>query len=367
MEIRVNKNELLKGIRIVIKGVGKTSTLPILKGIKIEAKANQLELEATDLELTIHTKVSCDVLEEGACVMNGKMLNDIISKLPDGEVTLKVENNRALITSLGSEFNILTENAIEFPTPPTINEGLEVEIGKDALQEGIKKVVIATADEEIRPVLTGSKMEIDNGTLVLVALDGYRLAYKKATVDYKGEVSAIIPKVALNEISRLTEGVETVKVALGDNLASFQIGDTRVSTRLLEGEFVNYKQIIKDSYKLKVKVNTKELLDAVERATLLAKEGKNNLVKFDIKDGNFVLTSKADIGEVKEGIKILEQDGDIELKIGFNAKFLIDGLKSITDPEVYLYFENSVTPAIIREVSNEDNYLYLVLPVRIKE
>ena len=365
MQIKVNRNDLSRGIKTVIKGVGKTSTLPILKGIKIKAKDNYLELTGTDLELTIETKIPCSIIEEGACVLNGKMLNDIISKLPDGEVNIKLEDNRALITTLGTKFNILTENAIEFPTPPKVDEGLEVEIGNEVLQEGIKKVVIATADDETRPVLTGSKMEIENGTLTLVALDGYRLAYKKANVDYKGKVSAIIPKIALNEISRLIGNIEKVSVSLGDNLASFQIGDTKVSTRLLDGEFVNYKQIVKNSYKTKVKIDTKDLLDAVERATLLSKEGKNNLVKFDIENGEFIITANADIGQVTEKVEILEQDGE-GLSIGFNSKYLLDGLKSISSPEVNFYFENSVSPAIIREVDNGENYLYLILPVRIK-
>lgn len=364
MEIRVNKNDLLRGIKIAIKGIAKTTTLPILKGIKMEAKNNNLELTSTNLEFTIETKVPCDVIEEGACVLNGKIFSDIISKLPDAEVIIRVENNRALIKAESTKFDILTENAIEFPTPPKVDEGLEVEIGKDALQEGIKKVVIATADDEFRPVLTGSKMEIDNGTLVLVAIDGYRLAYKKTNVDYKGKVSAIIPKVALNEISRLIVDIETVSVAIGDNLASFQIGDTKISTRLLEGEFVNYKQIIKDSFNTKVKVNTKELLDALERATILSKAGKNNLVIFDIGEGEFILTANSDIGKVREKVTILEEEGE-SIKIGFNSKFVIDGLRSITSEEINLYFDSSVTPAIIREVGNEDNYLYLILPVRI--
>jgi DNA polymerase-3 subunit beta len=365
MNIRVSRNELLKGIKVAIKGVNSKTTLPILKGIKVEAKSDYLELIGTDLELTIETKIPCEVIEEGACVLNAKMFNEIIMRLPEGDICMKVNDGRALITTEGSRFDISTEMVINFPTPPALDKGMEVTISTDALQEGIKKVVVATADDDIsRPILTGSKMEIEDNTLVLVAVDGYRLAYKKANVDFKGKVHAVIPKAAMNEIARLIEDVETVKVTLGERMAAFQIGDTRVSTRLLDGEFVNYKQIIRDSYRTKVKVNTKQLREGVQRATLLSKDD-NKLVKLDIRNDKIIITAQSDMGNAIERIDILEQEGDW-LEIGFNSKFLLDGINSISTTELNMYFENPVTPTIIKEVENEDAYLYLVLPVRLK-
>ncbi len=368
MEIKLDKYILLNGIKTVIRGLGRSTSLPILGCIKFEATGNGLALACTDLELAIQTEIECEVLAEGAVALDAKLVNDIVAKLPDGEVTIKVNNNKAIITAGKSKFEVVTSNVLDFPKMPEVgNDGLAFEIDEDVLLEGIRRVVVATAEEnDTRPILTGANLSINENELVFVALDGFRLAYYKAVLDepITVKVNATIPRDALAELSRLVKGAEKVKVSIGSNLASFALGPTTISTRLLEGEFIDYKQILRADSKLRVKVNNNEILNGVDRATVLSKDGRNNLVKLTFNGGLIKVEANSDAGEVVENIKAIEQEGE-ELEIAFNSKYLMDGLKSITSPEINIYLEDPISPAIIREGDNEENYLYLLLPVRI--
>lgn len=367
MEIRIDRNELLKAVKIAIKGISKTSTLQILRGIKLEAKNEFLYLTSTDLELTINTKIACDIIAEGSCVIGeAKLFNDIITKLPDGEVSIKVSDNKATIKSKDSKFNLAIENAFDFPNLECIQDSIKFDIDNNILLEGIKKVVIAISDDGTRPVLTGSLMEIKKDSFSLVALDGYRLAYFNVKGEFKEEVKAIVPKIALNEIARLIDGVDIVNVSINDKFASFQIGDTNLTTSLIQGVFFNYNDLLKDKSKTKINLNTKELLNCLDRATLLSKDGSNNLIKIKMENKEIIITANSQIADVVEKVEILSQSGE-DIVIGFNSKFIIDGLKSISDPEINIYLNGSNNPSIIKGTDSEEEYLYLVLPIRISQ
>lgn len=355
---------LTHAINIVQKAVSTKTTLPILKGIYIEAFDNQLKFVATDLEIGIEHKVSAEIIEQGSVVIDARLFSEIIRKLPDAEVEITLEDhNQLLIKCENTEFNILSYNANDFPELPVVQEELVYKVQQELFKSMIRQTVFATSQDESRPILTGVLLEIERDTLNMVALDGYRLALKKGKIKAHENEKIVIPAKTLNEVNRIIDidEEEPLKIALTNNHSLFTIGNTKLISRLLEGEFINYKQILPKEYKSKLKVNTRNLLESIERASLLAREGKSNLVKFIIKDEKMVITSNSELGKVHEEIPIKLEGEDIE--IAFNSKFFIDALKVIEDEEIYLEFTTNLSPGILKPVTSE-NYIYLVLPVR---
>ena len=356
---------LMHGISIVQKSVSTKTTLPILKGIYLEASAGKLKLVGTDLEIGIENIIEAEVLEEGSVVIDARLLGEIIRKLPDADVEVTLlENNQLKIKCENSEFNILCLSASEFPELPVIEEEEAYKIPQELFRNMIKQTVFSTSQDESRPILTGVLMEIEKDILNMVALDGYRLALRKGKIESSYNYKVVIPAKTLNEVSRIMniDEEEPIHIVLTDNHTLFTIGNTKLISRLLEGEFINYKQILPKEHKSRVKTSTRNLLNSIERASLLAKEGKNNLVKFIIKDEVMTITSNSELGKVHEDIPIALEGADLE--IAFNSKYFIDALKVIDDEEVYLDFTTNISPGILKPVSNE-NYVYLVLPVRV--
>lgn len=366
MKLICNQKVLASGIGNVQKAISSKSNLPILKGLLLEAYDNKLKLVGTDLEIGIENYIDAQIIEEGSIVLSARILGDIIRKLPDDNVEITVDdnNNKTIIKCRQSEFTLLGQDSEEYPELPEVEEDYGYAISQDLLKNMIRQTVFATAIDETRPILMGVLMKLEKESINLVALDGYRLALREATMknDFNGK--AVIPAKTLNEINRLLseeEGHE-VKVYITDKHILFNMANTKVVSRLLEGEFINYKQIIPNDYKSKVTVDTKELLNSIERASLLAKEGKNNLVKLSVRDEVLTITSNAEIGNVLESVDIDLEGKDID--IGFNSKYFIDALKIIDSEKIILEFTTNVSPCIIRPTDN-NNYTYLILPVRI--
>ena len=236
-------------------------------------------------------------------------------------------------------------------------------IPQDLLKNMIRQTIFATAQDETRPILTGVLFEVKDGVLSMVALDAYRLALRKSNVDLSSNISAVIPGKTLNEVGKILDSSnEEVEITFTPNHILFKVENTRVISRLLEGEFINYRQIIPEEYKLRVKANSKMLLDSIERASLLAKEGKTNLIKMNITNDNMIITSNSQFGNVHEEVPIVLEGN--ELQIAFNSKYFIDALKIIDEEEVYLEFSSSVSPCLVKTIESED-YVYLILPVRL--
>lgn len=364
MRFLCHQKSLLSSINIVQKAVSSKTTLPILKGIYIEALDNHLKLVATDLEIGIEHIVEATTHSNGSVVVDARLFSEIIRKLPDAEVEISLEeNNQIYIKCENSQFNIVSHNAQDFPELPSIEEDYSYEMSQDLLKNMIRQTVFATSQDESRPVLTGALVEIENDTLNMVALDGYRLALKKGKIQSHIDNKVIIPSKTLAEINRIiSDDEEKITITLTNNHALFVIGNTKMISRLLEGEFINYKQILPKEYKSKVKVKTRSLLDSIERASLVAREGKNNLVKFSIYENRMTITSNSELGKVHEEVYI-DLEGE-EIEIAFNSKYLIDALKIVEDEDVFLEFTTNLSPGILKPVSN-DNYIYLILPVRL--
>lgn len=364
MKIRIQQRDLSKAIGIVQKGISSKSTLPILSGILLETENNKLKLTGTDLEIGIKSSIDCDIIEEGSIVITSRIFGEIIRKLPDLPIDIYVDDNNSVHINCGnSKFNLIGLPPMDYPQLPEIREGNYFEIPKDLLKSMIRQTIFATAQDETRPILTGALFETSNNTLSMVAIDGYRLAVKKVSVDVNEDIKVVIPAKTLNEVSKILEDDDTeVKISCTQSNVIFNFGNTVITSRLLEGQFLNYKDIIRNEYKLRIRVNTRELQDCLERASLLAREGKNNLVKLDISDDKLIITSNSEIGNVYEELPIELEGNDI--KIAFNSKYILEGIKAIDSEEIVMDMISNVNPCIIRP-AEDNSYTYLVLPVRL--
>ena len=356
---------LVKAINTVSKAVSSRTTIPILKGILMEVKDGRLTLSASDLDLSIQTSIDVQSSEDGKAVVLSRLFGEIVRKLPNSLITIKTEDEKLNIQCLGSEFNIITLAADEFPVIGGVETKDFIEINKEDLCGLIKKTVFAASIDEKKGILTGTLLNFENSNLELVALDGFRMAVAKNTVDSTLNRRIIVPARILSEINKILgedEGSDQVSMAIEDKKIEILTEDTRVIARLLEGDFIKYREIIPSSCNTTVIVGREEILNSIERASLLAKEGKNNLVKFDIKAGSLDISSRSEEGMVNEhvGAEVTGKD----LVIGFNSKYLLDVLKSITDEEIKFEMGSSVSSCLIKQVDGDD-YTYLVLPVRI--
>ncbi len=358
------KNKLVEAISIVQKAVTGKSPMQILEGIYIEAFDNTLTLIGSDIDLSIETKIEAEILEPGKIVIDAKLFGEIIRKLPNYDIEIETfENNSIKISCQKSVFTLMHMNADDFPNLPTVDENIIFTVPQGILKNMIKGTSFAIAQDETRPILTGILFEIKDKVLNLVALDGYRLALRNEFLDTEKTISAVIPGKTLNEVSKiLEENEETVNINFTTNHILFNLGDTKVISRLLEGEFIKYNSIIPQEHNLEVTVNKQELLNCIDRASLMAKEGNSNLIKLDIQEDVMVITSNSQLGKVREEVNIKLQGEP--LQIAFNSKYLIDVLKIMDNEEILMEFSSSVSPCVVK---NKDlsNCKYLVLPVRL--
>ncbi|HZK57608.1 MAG TPA: DNA polymerase III subunit beta [Clostridia bacterium] len=365
MKFFCSPKTLIYSISVVQKAVSSKSTLPILKGIYLEAFDQNLRLVTTDMELGIDHIMDANIIEEGSVVVDARLFSEIIRKLPDSEVEISLKDNNELLIKCDSiEFNILSYNPSEFPELPKIEEEQVYKIPQDLFKDMIRQTVFATAEDGTRPILTGVLVETGEGMLNMVALDGYRVALRKSEIDSQLSDKVVIPGKTLNEINRIMGGGEDkkVQISLTNNHALFTVDSTKLVSRLLEGEFINYNQIIPKEFKSRIKIETKQLLDSIERASLLGKEGRNNLVKLTITDEKMIINSNSELGNVHEEIEI-ELEGE-DLQIAFNSRYFIEALRVVDDDVIYLEFTTNLSPGIIKPISN-DNTIYLILPVRL--
>ncbi|AGF53847.1 DNA polymerase-3 subunit beta [Clostridium saccharoperbutylacetonicum] len=358
------KQKILEGISIVQKAITGKSTMPILEGIYIKAKGSTLTLIASDMDVSIQTLVDATVIEEGSIVIDAKIFGEIIRKLPNSSIKIEIIENQLLkITCEKSVFDVVYMNSNEFPELPQINEQLKISVNQNILKNMIKGTSFAIAQEETRPILQGILFEVQNKTLNLVALDGYRLAIKSEFLDNDMDIDVVIPGKTLIEVSKILEDIdEIVDITFTNNHILFNLEKTKIISRLLEGKFINYNSLLPQEHKLFVNVNRQELQNAIERASLMAKDGNTNLIRLDIQQDNLIITSNSQLGKVREEISIKLQGEGIQ--IAFNSKYLLDVLKNMEQNEVVMKMTSGISPCVIEEENNE-NAKYLVLPVRL--
>jgi len=364
MNFKCEKSILQDAVFTVQKAVTGKSTMPILGGILIKAYNDEILFTGSDLDLSIEKNINAEVIEPGTVVIDAKLLGEIIRKLPNDIIELKtIDNNTIQISCQKSKFKLIHMNSDEFPEIPHISENMIFSVPQRILKNMIKGTIFATAADDSRPILTGVLFEIKGKKLNLVALDGYRLALKSEMLDTDNFINAVIPGKTLSEVSKiLDDSDDSVNITFTPNNILFQLNQTKITSRLLDGEFIKYTSIIPSEYSLKVTAKRLELLDCIERAALMGKEGNTNLVKLDIEEESLIITSNSQLGTVREELNIILQGQP--LQIAFNSKYLIDVLRTMEEDEVILELTSSVSPCIIKN-KVLDNCTYLVLPVRL--
>ncbi len=365
MKIICDGADLSDAVLKVSKGTSNKTTNPILEGIKVVAEEDFVTLSATDLELSIEKTIRGMVQIEGEMVVPGKFFCEYIKKLNNEQIELAVDEKNVLsIKYTDSVGKIQCLNASEFPQIKQLDDSGYFEMKEKDLKALISKSIYAVATEDVRPILKGVKLDVTGNTITAVALDGYRLAVvRKEVVGSSADLSCIVPARSLNEISKLLgDEDKTIRVNVGKNFMMVDIDNTKLTTRLLEGDFINYKQIIPTDFGTHVVLNKDQLLDGLERASLLSRVDRNNLVKFEISDKVMKLSSKSEIGDVRENITVSLRGND--LAIAFNARYFTEALRACNDEFLKLEFTSAVSPCIIQP-NEGDEFLYLILPVRI--
>ena len=357
--------DLSDAVLKVIKATATRTTNPILEGIKLKASEDELILSATDLEISIEKSIPADVKIPGEIVVPGKFFADFVKKLSSEQIELTQTNNSTLkIKYTDSEGYLQCMNAEEFPLIKPFNESDSFSVSKFDFRDLIDKTVFAVAIDDARPILKGCKFEIEGDTITVAALDGFRIAQvKHKLISTTKNMSFVVPARSLSEISKLIDGDdEELKVYISSSYLMVTLGNTKIITRKLEGDFINYKSALNTNTTSSIIINKRQLEFGLERASLLARLNTNNLVKFDIKDKLLTLTSSSDIGNVTENITVALEGKD--LTIAFNARYISDCLHNINEEYIKINFASSIYPCTICSPDN-DSYIFVVFPVRL--
>ena len=356
--------ELSDAFLKVSKAISNKITNPILEGIKITAEDETLIMSATDTELTIEKKIKADVKIEGETVVPGRFITEFVKKLTNSQIELELnEKNQLFIRYEDSESVIQCYNPIEYPGFKNVNTNEYFGISKKDFKTCVNKSIFSVAIDDSRPILKGVLLDINNNELNTVALDGYRLAKVKKPIKSNISKSIVVPARSLNELSKLIDdNDDIINIYIDDYTIMVDMGDTKVTSRLLEGDYINYKQIIPVNYETFVIINKEQFEQALERAMLLSRASNNNFVKFDIKENNLCITSNSELGNIKENIPVNVSGKD--LIISFNPRYFLESLRVNSNEFVKICFNKPSTPCVIVPIE-EDEFLYLILPVRV--
>ncbi|TRZ36480.1 DNA polymerase III subunit beta [Niallia circulans] len=375
MKFIIQKENLVQSVQDVMKAITSRTTIPILTGIKIVATEEGVTLTGSDSDISIESfipkeendAVIVEVQRSGSIVLQAKFFSEIVKKLPTSQVEIEVDNLQTVIRSGKSEFNLNGLDSEEYPHLPQISEENIFKIPTDLLKNIIKQTVFAVSTSETRPVLTGVNWKIENDDLICIATDSHRLALRKAKIDANTEqtFNIVIPGKSLNELNRiLDDHNEPVEIVVTENQILFKAKHILFFSRLLEGNYPDTNRLIPTESKTEIVVNAKEFLQAIDRASLLAREGRNNVVKFSTIGQDVIEISSftPEIGKVVEELVSESINGE-ELKISFSAKYMMDALKALEGTEVKINFTGAMRPFVINPL-NDDSILQLILPVR---
>ena len=363
MKLICSKSNLLHGVNIVSKAVPTRTTMAILECILIDASANEIKFTANDMELGIETKIEGEIAERGVIALDAKIFSEIVRKLPDSDVVIETDASfKTTITCEKAKFNIVGKSGDDFSYIPYIERNEAITLSQFTLKEVIRQTIFSIADNDNNKLMTGELFEIEENHLKVVSLDGHRISIRNIELKNNYEhKKVVVPGKTLQEVSKILPGSaeEDVNMFLTDNHIVFEFDDTTVVSRLIEGEYFKIEQMLSSDYETKIKISKRELLDCIDRATLLVKEGDKKPIIMNVTDGNMELKINSFIGSMNEDIDIVKDGKDI--LIGFNPKFFIDALRVIDEEEVSLYMVNPKAPCFIKD--DEGKFIYLILPV----
>jgi len=362
MRITCSRDELVAKLGIVSRAVSTRGAVQVLAGVLFRAEGGRLELAATDMELSLRTSLDAQVDGDGAVVVPGKLLVDLARLLPENEVTIEYrpEEGVAHLTSGSYSSRLNTYSAEDFPRLPSLDASLHA-IDRAALLDTVERVTRSASRDESRPVLTGILVRFEGTTLVMAATDSYRLSVKETMLDEAGpELEAIIPARALQELGRIGTASDALELGVHENHVVFGADDVWLTTRRIDGQFPNYKQLIPESYELELTLPRGELLDVVRRASVMAL--RNSPLRLRFAEGELTVSAQTqDVGETRESLPVAHQGEPLE--IGFNAEFLRDGIDSVRGDDVRLRLINPLRPAVMQD--EDGTFTYLIMPIRL--
>lgn len=363
MKFTCSKSNLLNGVQIVSKAVSNKTTMSILECILINASKDSIKLTANDMELGIETIIDGNVEEEGIIALEAKIFLEIVRKLPDNDILIETDSSyMATITCEKSKFNIVGKSGEDFTALPSIEKLDSIVVSQYTLKEVVRQTIFSISDNDNNKLMTGELFEVNDNKLKVVSLDGHRISIRKINLKNSyPKKKVVVPGKTLSEVSKILPGDtdQDVVIFFTDKHIVFEFNRTVVVSRLIEGEYFNIDQMLSSDYETKVRMNKKELLSCIDRATLLVKEGDKKPIIISISDTNMELKINSTIGSMNETIDITKNGKD--MMIGFNPKFLIDALRVIDDEEIDIYLVNPKAPCFIKDA--EDKYVYLILPV----
>ena len=363
MKLVCSKSNLLTGVQIVSKAVPSKTTMSILECILIDATQGQIKLTANDMEIGIETVIEGEVIEKGIIALDAKIFSDIVRKLPDSDITIETDSSfKTTITCEKAKFNIIGKSGEDFSYLPEIERNDSIVVSQFTLKEVVRQTIFSIADNDNNKLMTGELFEINEDELKVVSLDGHRISIRKIKLKNSyGSKKVVVPGKTLSEVSKILSGDtdKDVNIFFTDKHVLFEFDQTIVVSRLIEGEYFRIEQMLSSDYETKVRVNKRELLDCIDRATLLIKEGDKKPIIINITDDNMELKINSTVGSMDESMDIQKSGKD--LMIGFNPKFMIDALRVIDDEEIDMYLVNPKAPCFIKDA--EEQYIYLILPV----
>jgi DNA polymerase-3 subunit beta len=363
LSVTCPRDELTRALGIVSRGVSPRTTVQILAGILLRAFGDKLELAATDMELSLRTSIDVQGATEGSVVVPGRLLLDLARLLPAAEVSIehKPEEAAVEIRSGSATYRLHTYNAEDFPRLPEAELAERHEVDRETVLTTIARVSRSASRDESRPVLTGVLMRFEPGRLVMAATDSYRLSVKETTAEGTvPELEAIVPARALGELARIAQEGEMLELAVHENQVIFATGDALLTTRRIDGQFPNYKQLVPEAFDHELALPREELLDVVRRVSVMAQ--RNSPLRLRFADGELTVSAQTqDVGEARESLPVPFSGEPLE--IGFNADFLRDGIESVLGDQLRLKLISPLRPAVLQ--GEGDDFLYLIMPIRL--
>ena len=364
MKFECNRHTLTEAVTNVQRAVSTKSSTPALEGILVKAENNKLQLYGYDLDICITTTIEASVREEGAAIITARLFSEIIRKLPEDNIKIEVdEKNIVYITSGRVDYKIIGMPASDYPEIPDIRSTDTVKIDGEALSSMIRQTIYAVSDKDIKPAHKGSLFEIEDGYIRIISVDGYRLAIRTEKIDYNGDKTFIVPGKSLLEVVKLiTEDTKTIDIIVSGRHIIFKIGTYSVISRLIEGEFMNYKSSIPKLHSTKLKVNTRKFINTIERMSLLLTDKMKSPIRCLIDDGMIKTSCNTPLGNANDEIEaVIEGEG---VEIGFNNRFLLDTLRYSETDEVNLALNGALSPMVVTPTEG-DSFLFLLLPMRL--
>ncbi len=362
MKLVCSRSNLLNGVQIVSKAVPGKTTMSILQCILINA-SDKIKLTANDMELGIETIVEGDIIEPGIVALEAKTFLEIVRKYSDGDIKIETNDSyETVITSGDAYIKIVGKSGEDFSYLPNIEKLDSIILSQFTLRELVRQTIFSIADNDTNKLMTGELFEVNEDKLRVASLDGHRISIRKVYLKNSyPKKKVVVPGKTLNEISKILNGDtdKDVVIFFTNKHIVFEFDNTTVVSRLIEGDYFNIDQMLSSDYETKVTINKRKLLDSIDRATLLVKEGDKKPIIINITDENMELKINSTIGSMRELIDISKNGKD--LMIGFNPKFLIDALRVIDGEEIDIYLVNPKAPCFIKD--SEDSYVYMILPV----